>query len=443
MLAARLQPKLTKYIKIPPQTKQQAFLLLNNLECLYGGAAGGGKSYALLMGGLQYADQPDYHALILRRTFKQLEKPGALIEISKEWLMGTDAQWNEARHKWTFPSGATLTFGHMEHEKSKYDYQGAAYSFVGFDELTQFEESQYTYLFSRVRRKSTSAIPVRVRAASNPGGIGHDWVKNRFLTHQKGRMFLPAKLQDNPGLDRDAYLQSLAELDPLTRQQLLNGDWDAVLGGRFKREWLRWWRGHGTSFILDDRLRAADQARMRFLTVDSAASVKETADYTVISAWALLRSGDLIWLDCLRGRWEIPDIPLHIATLFERHRCTEVAIEGDGNGIGVVQLCQRHPRLGPTAVRVLKTEGKDKLVRATPAINLAASGKLWLPASNPPWLDEALGELLRFTGDPEQDAHDDVVDALAYAALVARGYSDGQACSFAPYTYETNPGRFR
>jgi phage terminase large subunit-like protein len=66
-----------------------------------------------------------------------------------------------------------------------------------------------------------------------------------------------------------------------------------------------------------------------------------------------------------------------------------------------------------------------------------------LPASHPPWLDETLGELLRFTGDPKPDAHDDVVDALAYAALVARGFSDGQASSFAPYTYETNPGRFR
>lgn len=445
-LAYRRTVDRNRWLPFAPNPKQRQFLLLSDLpEVLYGGAAGGGKSIALLMAALQYVDHAGYHALLLRRTFPMLEKPGALMDLSKEWLSGTSALWNEQKHRWTFPSGSTLTFGHMVHENNKYDYQGPQYSFVGFDELTQFTESQYRYLFSRMRRRTGSSIPIRMRAASNPGGLGHDWVKQRFLVERSPhRLFLPAKLEDNPGLDREAYLQSLAELDPITRQQLLDGNWDAVWGGRFRREWLQWWKRYGpTGYRLGERYLTPDQIRLVFITVDPAASIADTADYTVISVWSLTASGDLLWLDCVRGRWEVPDIPAQIVPLFERYRCTQVCIEGGGTQKGVYQLCQRHPRLGFTAVREVTPEGKDKLVRATPAMNLASSGKLWVPADNPPWLDTALGELLRFTGDPKQDAHDDIVDTLGYAALVSRQFGDSQAQGFAPYIAPFQGGAYR
>jgi predicted phage terminase large subunit-like protein len=99
----------------------------------------------------------------------------------------TDARWNDNDHRWTFPSGATLTFAHLQHEDDKYNYQGAAFQFIGFDELTQFTETQYTYLFSRMPAPEDALhdgplgqVPLRIRAASNPGGPGHDWVKQRF-----------------------------------------------------------------------------------------------------------------------------------------------------------------------------------------------------------------------------------------------------------------------
>ena len=96
--------------------------------------------------------RPGYTAIILRRTYRDLALPGALMDRSKEWLSGTDARWNEIQHAWTFPSGAKLQFGYLEAETDKYRYQGAEFQGIFPDELTQFTETQYTYLFSRLRR---------------------------------------------------------------------------------------------------------------------------------------------------------------------------------------------------------------------------------------------------------------------------------------------------
>jgi predicted phage terminase large subunit-like protein len=210
--------------------------------------------------------------LLLRRTFRDLGQPDALIPRSKEWLSGTDAHWNDNDHRWTFPSGATVTFGYLQHEDDKLQYQGAAFQFIGLDELTQFTETQYRYLFSRLRRPKLSEatseaererverlgeVPLRMRSASNPGGPGHDWVKLRFGLHRdegdedgpyvchtpewvkaNGRVFIPARVDDNPHLDREEYEQSLAELDPVTRAHLRSGDWDATEpGDLFRRQW--------------------------------------------------------------------------------------------------------------------------------------------------------------------------------------------------------------
>jgi hypothetical protein len=234
--------RMPQYCPHNPTYKQLLFLALKTEEGFYGGAAGGGKSDALLMAALQFVDVPNYASLIFRKTYSDLVLPGALMDRAKEWLAKTPAHWSEQEKTWRFPSGATLTFGYLDNDGDVYRYQSSEFQFIGFDELTQFKEFSYRYMFSRLRRLANSIVPLRVRAASNPGNIGHDWVKQRFITEGllKQRPFIPATLDDNPFLDREQYVKSLDNLDPLTRQQLLKGDWSArSSGGKFKREWFK------------------------------------------------------------------------------------------------------------------------------------------------------------------------------------------------------------
>jgi hypothetical protein len=220
-----------------PTAKQLEFLGLDCLEALYGGAAGGGKSDALLMAALQFVNVPGYAALLLRRTYADLSLPGALMDRAHEWLQGSGTEWRDTDKTWRFPSGASITFGYLETERDKFRYQGAEFQMVGFDELTQFTETQYTYLLSRLRRLQGSTIPLRARGATNPGGIGHEWVKRRFVDQatSNGRRFVPARLDDNPHVDQEAYDAALQQLDTTTRMQLRDGLWVRDAGGLIYR----------------------------------------------------------------------------------------------------------------------------------------------------------------------------------------------------------------
>jgi hypothetical protein len=211
---------------LEPTERQRQFLGSAAPELLFGGAAGGGKSIALLMGALQFVDTPGYSAIIFRRTVADLLLPGALIPRSFEWLGGTEARWSHVGKRWTFPSGATLSFGYLHEANDRFRYQSSEFQYIAFDELTHFRERDYLYLRSRLRRPERLAVPLRIRAASNPGGVGHVWVRKRFLEGPAdGRLFLPARLEDNPHLDADGYRDALAGLDELTRRQLEQGDW--------------------------------------------------------------------------------------------------------------------------------------------------------------------------------------------------------------------------
>lgn len=149
-----------------PTDKQKEFLDDDGLEAMFGGAAGGGKSNGLLMSALKFVHVPGYAALLLRRSFSDLALPGAIMDRSHTWLRGTAAQWKEKDKTWVFPSGARLTFGYLERNDDHFRYQSSEFQFVGFDELTQFNEAQYSYLFSRLRRAGVNA-PLRMRSATD------------------------------------------------------------------------------------------------------------------------------------------------------------------------------------------------------------------------------------------------------------------------------------
>lgn len=244
-LGKLLTPRLTKYIPYEPTPKQRAFLLMNNQkEVLYGGAAGGGKSVAQLMAALQYVDIPGYSAILFRKTYADLALPNALIDMSKQWLMpfvnSKEVHWSEKDKKYTFPSGASLSFGYLEHADDCYRYQGAEFQYIGMDEVTHIDPGNYRYLFSRLRRPKDLDVPLRFRATANPGGEFGEYYYERFFVEgpSKGRIFIPAGLDDNPYLDQEAYKESLEELDPLERERLLNGNWEIkAQGDLLNRHW--------------------------------------------------------------------------------------------------------------------------------------------------------------------------------------------------------------
>ncbi len=234
-----------------PHRKQEVFLTLPDwiYEVMYGGAAGPGKTEALYMLPLvrQFHQHPRYKGLILRRTFPELE--AEIILRSKQWYASTGAKYNEQKKRWTFPAGGYQAFGHCEHEKDITKYDGVEYNYVGFDELTHFTEYQYTYLAGSRVRSSSSELPAIVRSGTNPGNVGHKWVRDRFVQPYKDgmkllkdkrtglyRMFVPAFLDDNPTLMHNdpLYAQKLMMLPTeAERRAKRYGDWYTFEGQVF------------------------------------------------------------------------------------------------------------------------------------------------------------------------------------------------------------------
>jgi len=307
---------MTKYIPHKPTPKQQAFLLLDGvLDVFYGGAVGGGKSDALLMAALQYVDVPGYAALILRSTYRDLNQPDAIMARSKEWLMDTDAKWNEKDCRWTFPGGATLTFGYLDGPNDHYQYQSAAYQFIGVDEASQLHWNQVLYLFSRLRRLVGMPCPIRFRAASNPGGRSHSALKTRYIDSKtrKNRVFISAKLEDNPYLDQEQYELSLQELDYITRKRLRKGDWEiSEQGTLFQRDWfevvamapiqcqkLRWWDLAATEKAPTDAQRRAGN----MVGAGSPSGENSDPDWTVGGLVSRDKEGIIYIENIVRGQW--------------------------------------------------------------------------------------------------------------------------------------------
>ena len=226
---------------------QKQFMDADADEVLFGGAAGGGKSYGQLADALLFALRyPKSRQLILRRTFPELEH--SIIFTSLQFYPKRAASYRAAAHTWEFLNGSRVEFGCCAAEKDVLRYQGAEYDVIRFDELTHFTEAQYTYLHSRVR--GVNPFPKHVKSSTNPGGPGHAWVKERFIDGRRPgelcrdektgstRIFIPSLVQDNVFLMRAdrGYLRRLEQLPEAEKKALLYGQWD-IFDGQVFTEW--------------------------------------------------------------------------------------------------------------------------------------------------------------------------------------------------------------
>lgn len=233
-------------------------------ETLFGGTKGPGKTDCLLREGLRQVHKPNYRAIIFRRTYPRL---GEIIDRSFKYFKHLGAKYSDKDLQlklpaWTFPSGAKYAFGHCQNEPDKYNYQGKEFHYLGFDQVEEFTESIYLFLMAQ-NRTSDAAIKCYIRATANPGGVGHAWVKKRWIDampanevrHFKrvededievpkddrlaiSRSFVPASVYDNPSIIQNDpnYVKRLEQLPEADKQALLYGNWE-VFKGQFFKMW--------------------------------------------------------------------------------------------------------------------------------------------------------------------------------------------------------------
>lgn len=411
-----LQPKEPGFCPEEPSITQKVFLRTYALEALFGGAAGGGKSSALLMAALQYVDVPGYSAILFRRTFADLSLPGALMDRFKTWISNyDDVHWNANSYVATFPSGARISFGYLNNTNDYLRYKGSEFQFIGMDEVTEIRESDYRYLFSRLRRPASgpvSQIPLRMRAASNPAP---NWVRQRFIVegHQAKRIFVPSLLTDNPGIDAESYRQALQALDPVERRRLESGDWwSTTLGTLFSRE----------DFVIIDPVdvpQVTSSARaVRFwdLAATEPHSGNLDPDWTV-GTLALFDQGIAYIMDVRKIRAKGDKVEQLVAqTAQEDGLMVSIRVEQEPGSSGKALIDQYARYVTPGYdLQGIRASG-DKVTRARPFAAAVANGNVRLVRG--PWITDWLDEFASF---PEACNHDDQVDSAVGAFTYLAG----------------------
>ena len=366
----------------------------------------------MLAAALQYVDVPGYSALLLRRNYKQLSLPGSLIPKSHEWLDRTDASYHEGQKRWTFPSGATLTFGFVGANKEDVrKYETAEFQYIGIDELTAWEEADYRFLFSRLRRQRDFPVPIRMRSGSNPGGRGHAWVKKRFVdpkTRLTRAIYIKALLDDNPHLDRREYIETLQELHPTHWRRILHGDWDAADPGEMfqPRLWL----------TDDDYLDVAPTdtvARVRYwdLSASEPSDANPDPDWTAGVKMSRRRNGLYCVEHVIRKRMTPGGTEKLVASTASNDgaRCVQWLEQVPGAGKALVDHYKRNVCPEEITMRGDPVKG-SKGVRARPLAGAMEKHRVQFVRG--PWLDDLFDEYEAFSEDPQHSgAHDDMVDA--------------------------------
>lgn len=359
-----------------------------------------------------FADVPGYSALLFRKTYTDLSLPGALMDRAAEWLMPTPAKWNDREKTWHFPSGATLSFGYLDSAKDRFRYQGAEVQFIGFDEATQIREEDYLYLFSRLRKLRGARVPLRARAASNPGGESHEFFGDRFVTPEKPnpeRIFVPAYLEDNPYLDRPSYERALAELPDLEYRQLRRGEWVRDTGEAiFKSDWFPRYTQEETYALWNSTVH-------RYAALDTAETVGEASAYTALTVGDIQPDWTMPIRYAARKKLEFPDlldwVIDEVYPFIRDHKFQVLFVENASSGR---QLVQQLRRSGPPwlASRVIAVKpnpgpnGKEKGWKNAALWARRGMTPLPHPSDDAPWLMPFQKELLAVPNSTFMDQAD-------------------------------------
>lgn len=461
---------------IEPQAgPQQAFLSSEADIAIYGGAAGGGKTWALLYEPVRNFHVRKFGGVIFRRTYPQITSQGGLWDESSDLYPGLGGKPNESSHSWTFPSGATMSFRHMQHEKNKFDWQGAQVPYIGWDELTHFTESQFFYMLSRLR--STSGVRPYMRATVNPDAGSWvarliDWWiaddgyadmeragKLRYFLRVAGRLewadtarelefrfpeltadappksltFVPASVYDNKALlQKDpGYLANLMALHPLEQARLLGdkvrgGNWKVQAGGGeiFHRDWFP---------VIDRSMVPKGGEECRFWDFAASDYTKEgrkkedkKKPYT---AGVLIRKVGAIYyvMDCVA----VQEGPAGSDEVFFRTTRQDVADasiqhtryksrwETEGGSAGKKETYRLTTALDGIDAGGVPPQG-DKYVRATPFAVQAKAGNVRVVRAD--WTDDFIQHLHNQPNWPVKDIMD--AAAGAYSAIAGKRRAD-------------------
>jgi predicted phage terminase large subunit-like protein len=438
----------------PQRGPQEKFLASPARIVGYGGAAGGGKSFALQLKALRYAalhPYPGYQAVIFRRVMPQITLPGGLWDESQRIYRAAQGRPNKSRYEWEWPGyQSKIKFASMQYDADRFAWQGSQLAFIGFDELNHFLESQFFYMLSRLR--SISGAPTQIAATMNPDA--DSWVKNFFAPwvdetydgpggraksgevrwfvrdggvihwlapherHPDGVSvtFIAASIFDNPALlsADPSYLSSLKALPLLERQRLLYGDWSTRnTGTLFKRHWFP---------LLDQSPSPQDIARIvRYwdLAATEPGESNPNPDWTAGVKVARLHSDSYVVLDMRRIRANPAEVEALVRrTAEEDGQSVAIYMEQEPGSAGKnnIDYYRRKVLPGWTFGGVKTTGNKES--RALP-VSSQAQGKNIAIMRIAPWYDILLSELEAF---PTQGVHDDSCDALfgAMEQLFAR-----------------------
>lgn len=416
ILTPRLPSPYTDAYRAGITVKQQAAGILHHIpNIMYGGAAGGAKTWWLLAEALAYCDIPGYAALLIRDTWPNLSRePDGLIPIAHKWLRGTPAAWDGENRTWRFPAGATLSFGHLQTPEAHHNFDGPSYQMVGFDEVTHIRPGQFEHLQTRLRRLTSLQVPVRIRTASNPGGRYHSYYRHYYALDGTqpvpGRLYIPSRVVDNPHLDAADYIARLSSLPDVLRLRILEGDWSVDdSGGFFRPENIA---------VVDDWPRHARTVRgWDFASTDS--SVGGDPDWTA-GCRVGVADGVCYIVDMVRGRWDPAGVETAVRTAAAQDGpSTEIVIEEEAGAAGRNLVHTYRRMLTGHRVHAGSVSG-SKLVRATPFATAVGKGQVVLVRGR--WNEEFLTELSGFGAAGSR--HDDQVDAAAHAFNRVARYLD-------------------